>query len=938
MPERPLWIGDDAGQRLSELTAPTTDPEKEAPLRRDIRSLGILLGRVLVEQEGEEFFQTVEKVRQLFILHRERESSAAARKAGCHAGTESKSHDQEDEGLMTQATSIIRGLSVEDAYHLTKAFAIYFELTNIAETNHRKRRRRAARLSQEGPPVEGSFRGTLARLQKNGIGPEQLRKSLAEISITPVFTAHPTEVTRHTIRLKRRRVGHLLSQLDSLPLAVPDALDYEEQILAEIASLWQTDEVRLNKPSVEDEVRMGLDYFPMVVFETLPRLYSELQDALHESGVVSGSWKLPEVLRFGSWIGGDRDGNPFVTANSTREAVRLSRQLIIQHYVSEIARLTGQLSISTRRVGVSSDLLARNKDYENRLGAENSWWKRISDAEIYRSFLEYMAARLRQAATDPPGKDAYASAADFEEDLLVIRDSLLSNRGERLTQLAIEPLLTKVRTFGFHLHSLDIRQHAAVHRSALEELTSVAENESAAELLPAKLSAQTSELLHTLRTVAKLKRTYAPQAIRHYVISNTASEEDIFAVVRLAALSGLDVRGNGSDPGLMPVPLFESIEALRSAALTMRRVWSSPAYVRLLESWGRHQEVMLGYSDSNKDGGMLSSTWELYKSQYELHATARECNVDLRLFHGRGGTVGRGGGPTHAAILAQPPGAFSGELRITEQGEVLNWKYSDPVLAEWNLELMIAASLEALHRPDAPDKKREIRWNAAMEAMSGDAYRFYRRHIADSEEVLIYFEQATPVHELANTHIGSRPARRQESRCLEDLRAIPWVFGWMQSRHAVPAWFGVGHALEKFVAAGPPNLALLQEMLSDFPLFSSMIRNVELAMAKADLAIARLYSELVVDCGLRERVFSMLCDEFKRTERMLLQVTGQRELLDGNAVLSRSIKLRNPYVDPMSLVQVELLRRKRTDGASKMLDYAIGATINGIAAGLHNTG
>jgi len=388
----------------------------------------------------------------------------------------------------------------------------------------------------------------------------------------------------------------------------------------------------------------------------------------------------------------------------------------------------------------------------------------------------------------------------------------------------------------------------------------------------------------------------------------------------------------------MPVPLFESIEALRSAATTMRRVWTSAAYLPLLESWGRRQQVMLGYSDSNKDGGMLTSTWELYKAQQELHVAARDCKVDLHLFHGRGGTVGRGGGPTHAAILAQPPGAFSGELRITEQGEVLNWKYADPVLAEWNLELMIAASLEALVRQTPSDRGRPAGWNAAMEAMSDDAYRFYRRYIAENKEVLIYFDQATPVQELAHTHIGSRPARRHDSRRLEDLRAIPWVFGWMQSRHAVPAWFGVGHALEQFVAASPGNLHLLKEMMRDFPLFISMARNVELAMAKADLAIARLYAELVTDVGVRERVFSMLCEEFNRTQRLLLQITGQTELLASNPVLARSIKLRNPYVDPMSLVQVDLLRRKRTQGGNKMLDYAVGATINGIAAGLHNTG
>jgi phosphoenolpyruvate carboxylase len=370
----------------------------------------------------------------------------------------------------------------------------------------------------------------------------------------------------------------------------------------------------------------------------------------------------------------------------------------------------------------------------------------------------------------------------------------------------------------------------------------------------------------------------------------------------------------------------------------MRRLWSDPEYQPLLDSWGRWQEVMLGYSDSNKDGGMLTSTWELYKAHRELHQAAEEYGVKLRLFHGRGGTVGRGGGPTHAAILAQPPGCFSGQIRITEQGEVLNWKYSDPVLAEWNLELMIAASLEALTRPQKPHSQHPVRWEEALEQMSQAAYRVYRSEIADNPDVLEYFEQATPVNELDTARIGSRPSRRTKGRRLEDLRAIPWVFGWMQSRHAVPAWFGVGYALEHFASSAPGHEQLLRQMARSFPLFSELLRNVELGMAKADLGIAHDYSGLVQNAVLRRRVFSMLQEEFLRSRRMILRVTGQRELLGRNRVLARSIRLRNPYVDPISLIQVELLRRKQQGQKSSELEYPLGATINGIAAGLHNTG
>jgi phosphoenolpyruvate carboxylase len=387
----------------------------------------------------------------------------------------------------------------------------------------------------------------------------------------------------------------------------------------------------------------------------------------------------------------------------------------------------------------------------------------------------------------------------------------------------------------------------------------------------------------------------------------------------------------------MPVPLFESISSLRKAAAIMEKVWSNPGYRQLIDSWSGWQEVMLGYSDSNKDGGMVTSIWELYKAHRALHQAARKHGIKMRLFHGRGGTVGRGGGPTHAAILAQPAGDFSGEIRITEQGEVLNWKYSDPVLAEWNLEIMIAACLDSLARPDGLVAAGDEQWAEAMEEISASAFSYYRTHIVENPEVLVYFEEATPVNELEHARIGSRPSRRSKSRTLEDLRAIPWVFGWMQSRHALPAWFGVGYALEKFVARGPAYENKLQEMAAHFPLFNDLVRNVELAMAKADLAIAQLYAALVTDSELRERVWKLISEEFERTRRTLLLAKQQTRLLEKNAVLSRSIRLRNPYVDPISLIQVDLLRRKRA-GDSDSLNYALGATINGIAAGLHNTG
>ena len=935
MGDASLWSADDQRSRLAELTASSTDPAKDLPLRRDVRSLGILLGRVLVEQCGKSLLGVVEELRRIFIQHREQPR------------TETTSPDFKDP-LLTQARSIVAGLSVEEAHRVTKAFAIYFELTNLAETTHRKRRRRAAKLHAEQPALEGSFRGTLKRMRAAGIDADQALAVLRKIKVVPVFTAHPTEVARRTVLLKRRRIAKQLEKLDHLPLTDADACRLESLTFAEVTALWQTDEVRLEKPLVTDEIRMGLDHYPMSLFAALPRVYDELADSFRQVyDFHVDDRDLPQLLCFGSWIGGDRDGNPFVTPASTREALQRARNTIIAHYMEELERGRDQLSASSRQVTVSQEVRQRLADYSARIGDEFSRQSRISASELYRRLLKLIVIRLRhtrEGLTDP---ESYPSSKEFESDLWLIRESLASNRGLRLAELIIDPLLRKLRTFGFHLSILDIRQHARVHAQALAEIGS--EMAAAATKTgsggPATrvgatqaVSSSTQDVLDTFREIGKLKKAYPCGAIRNYIISGAQSEDDVLAVTRLAAMSDVQVAASGDDPGLMPVPLFESIEALRSSAAVMEHIWRAPDYQPLLDSWGRWQEVMLGYSDSNKDGGMLTSIWELYKAHRELHRAARECNVKLRLFHGRGGTVGRGGGPTHAAILAQPVGDFSGEIRITEQGEVLNWKYADPVLAEWNLEIMIASCLEALTRTRGPAPGADQRWAPAMEQMSTDAFRVYRCNIAENSEVIEYFEQATPVNELEHARIGSRPPRRQQGRRLEDLRAIPWVFGWMQSRHAVPAWFGVGHALEHFVAQDSAHQSLLCEMMRSFPLFSDLIRNVELAMSKADLTIARLYAELVPDANLRERVWRMLVEEFERTRRMILSITGQKGLLEGNQVLTRSIRLRNPYVDPMSLVQVELLRRKRAGTGVDGVDYALGATINGIAAGLHNTG
>ena len=993
-----LWSPPNWPQRLAELQAPTGEL-KEAPLRRDVRSLGILLGEVLREQAGVPIFDTVEELRQTAIAYREGPAGVAAR------ALSSKPRATPADPLQ-HAQRCVEGLTEASAYQLARAFAFYFELINLAETNHRKRRRLSSQLDPDAEPQRGSLRGALRQMKLAGITADQARALLERVCISPVFTAHPTEVARRSVMFKRRRISDLLEQLDTIPVPEAQLDSLQQDVIAEITALWQTDEVRQARPSVRDEIRMALDYYESSIFDTLPELYSEVASALAtEYNIEPALAELPQLVSFGSWIGGDRDGNPFVTPEVTRQALAIARDLLLTHYRRRLQILFDHLASSTSIVAVSPELTQLLDSYLVQLRkASQTELENRFPFESTRLLVSCIMIRLGgppHISVPLPAEPAikpYTRAAELLSDLSVIRSSLMRNRGRRLAHMLVDPLLLEVRTYGLHLQTLDIRQHARVHAAAIAEIShnvgapsqTASPSEVGSHTLPPALTPQTTEVLDTFRAIAELKRVYVPESLPRYVISGATSAEDVLNVVRLARLGGVRVEGSAdpsdSDPGLQLVPLFESIEDLQNGAAIMRSLWTSAAYKPLLESWGYQQEVMLGYSDSNKDGGMIASTWEIWKAHRALHQVADECGVTLRLFHGRGGTVGRGGGPTHRAIFAQPMGSFSGELRITEQGEVLNWKYSDVVLAERTLELMIAASLDALARPDAILQRQQLatdnlqpatyipqltgeilpEWEAALDQISEVSYAFYRKHIAEDPDTFTYFEQATPVAELEHARIGSRPAKRtdasaQRKRSMEDLRAIPWVFGWMQSRHVVPAYFGVGHALQHFIQHNVPtgeppsnlepgtsnreatNLAQLQAMARGFPLFIDIIRNVEIGLAKADFSVARLYADLVEDKALRDRVFNVLHAEFELTRSMVLAITGQTALLQTNSVLEHSIRLRNPYVDPMSLIQVELLRRKRTAIAagtppSAELDRAITATINGISAGLRNTG
>ena len=884
--DEPLWKVQSQGERLNELVGIPPDV-REAPLRRDVRSLGRLLGNVIREQEGKAFFETVEALRKLCI----------AARAG--------------QAVLDTRPAIVASVAVPEAAKLAKAFAIYFELTNLAETNHRKRRRRAMRLSSDIPPQPGTFKGTLLRIRDAGKDLDEVLRALDQILVVPVFTAHPTEVARRTVLWKRQRISELLADLDRVPLVDSLALAIQQEIAAEITAFWQTDEVRPAAPTVDDEIRMGLDY-SQVLFQTIPELYAETAQAIEEVYRAKlTTVEIPRLIEFGSWIGGDRDGNPNVTTQSSERATSLARQTSLDHYARQLKLLRRRLSCSRKRVAITPELEVRLKHYEEQLQFH------VPDRadEPYRRFATCMLFRLDLANSNRDDPKAYRVPNQFIEDLNLVRRSLSEHRGESLARHWVDPLITNVKTFGFHLYVLDYRQHARVHARAVLALRSGAK-ESAGEA---------RDLLEELGGLARLQRFQDPSITQTYIVSGTESADDILSLIWLAGLGGIHLER------IMPVPLFESIESLRNSPEICRSLWRDESYSSLLDQWNRSQDVMLGYSDSNKDGGMLTSTWELYKAHAALHDVARECRVKLRLFHGRGGTVGRGGGPTHRAIVAQPPGAFTGAIKITEQGEVLNWKYSDTVLAERNLELMIAASLEALLRPGQVPLDPD--WFKAMDVMSEVARSYYVGAIRDNPEILPYFEQATPVAEFDLAKIGSRPSRRSSARSLEDLRAIPWVFGWMQSRHGVPGWFGVGHALQRF-----GDWKTLCNMMNGFPLFADMIRNVEIGVAKSDLSIARLYAELVEDTALRDRVFGLISEEFERTRQAILRVTGQSRVLETNPVLARSIQLRNPYVDPMSLLQVELLRRKRAGDKVPELNDALAATINGISAGLRNTG
>jgi phosphoenolpyruvate carboxylase len=919
-------------------TSPAIETEdKDLPLREDIRLLGRILGDTIREQSGGAVFDTVENIRQNSVRFRRDEDLTARR----------------------DLEATLNALAPKAALQIIRAFGFFSHLANIAEDQHHIRRTRAHSLSA-ATPREGTMAHALARAHQAGIPPARVDAFFASAMVVPVLTAHPTEVRRRSTIDREIEVADLIADRDRSSLTAAELAANEAALRRAVLTLWQTNPLRGTRLRVIDEVANGLSYYDHTFLDGLPRFYAELEDELAGTGVRLATG-LPSFLRLGSWIGGDRDGNPFVTEGVLRAALRAQSGRALNYYLDELNKLGGELSLDSRLVGVSdalAELATRSPDRSaNR------------QHEPYRRAITAISARLAATArvldgfeplqpgvADPP---PYRDSGELRADLAVIDTSLVANGSGILAKGHLKDVRRAVDVFELHLAALDLRQNSDVHERTIGEMlglvqpdldyASLAEPERIrlllAELATARplsspflsYSSETESELAILRATAEAHRRYGPVSVPHYVISKTTGISDILETAVLLKEAGL-LRPRDGALDLDIVPLFETIEDLRNCSAVMDELLGVPEYARLLESRGRVQEVMLGYSDSNKDGGFLTSGWELYKAEIALIEVFRRHGVKLRLFHGRGGSVGRGGGPSYQAILAQPAGAVQGGIRITEQGEVIASKYSNPELGRRNLEILAAATLEAtLLEPETADPP--VEYLAAVEYLSSEAYRAYRGLVYETDGFDRFFRESTVIGEIANLNIGSRPASRKASERIEDLRAIPWVFSWAQCRLMLPGWYGFGSAVKAWLELQPKGgIAILQRMYREWPFFQMLLSNMDMLLAKSDIAIASRYAELVSDTELRGRIFSRLRAEWQSTIEALQTIMGQETLLESNPLLARSIRHRFPYLDPLNHMQIELLKRYRAGDTDENVLTGIHLTINGIAAGLRNSG
>ena len=912
------------------LTGPRGEIEfapKDAQLRDDVRTLGALVGDVLREQCGEEFFQLVERARRAAINSAQDELHA-----------------------------LLRGLPAHDAETLIRAFSTYFEVVNLAERIHRIRRRREY-LRSASDPQEGSLAAGLMRLAAAGVTEAQITALLERLLIEPVFTAHPTEATRRTLLEKEQVIGRLLvERLD--PSRTPD----EEaaalaRIREEVTATWQTDPQPSARPTVMDELENVLFYLTDVVYRIVPPFHEELENAVAKTYATHGPLPDRPVLRFGSWVGGDMDGNPNVGADTLRAALARQRDLALGRYRREAAELARRLSQSGARTGVSDVVKERVATYSGqfpKILAEIP--SRYYDMP-YRLLFTLMAARLDATRRDAAPPHAYSGAAELEQDLRAIIASLRAHRGEHAGLFGVQRFLRRVEVFGFHLATIDVRQHAEVHRAVLATLLAdpqwsarVPEDRAArlrqvlerGDKPAGKPDDQATRTLEVFKAIAECRARFGPQAVGPYIVSMAQGVDDVLAVLVLASWAGLTQSGRVS---LDVAPLFETVPALEGAAAVMRTLFEDPWYRSHVSDRGMHQMVMIGYSDSNKDAGIGAARWALQQAQAALVTTAERAGVDLTFFHGRGGTVSRGGGRLTSAILSAPPGSVRGRFRVTEQGETINAKYGLRGIAMRTLEQTTSAVMLATALPGgAVRDPRESEHTAIMDEIARDSRATYRALVYEDRDFVEYFHLATPIDVIQRMEIGSRPASRASQgdadappapTRLQGLRAIPWVFAWTQSRHLLPGWYGLGTALERAVERhGATTLA---ELARDWPFFRTLIDDVEMVLATAQLPIASRYACLAGALG--ERYFPTIRAEFDRTVAGVLTVKQEHALLDSDPVLQRSIRLRNPYVDPMSLLQIDLLERWRADGRPENDTFrALLASVRGIAQGLQSTG
>ncbi|MDR3064250.1 MULTISPECIES: phosphoenolpyruvate carboxylase [Comamonas] len=931
---------------------PARKIDKDLPLIEDIRLLGRILGDVIREQEGESAYALVEQVRQLSVAFR-RDADEAADKA---------------------LKKLLKGLSSDQTVSVIRAFTYFSHLANLAEDRHHIRRR--AVHERAGNTQEGSIEVALARLRWAGISTATVVHTLSRSFISPVLTAHPTEVQRQSILTAERRIAQLLAERDDILMraqlynSAKDALTpreltrVEAQLRACVAQLWQTRLLRHSKLTVADEIENALSYYEATFLQEIPKIYEQLEQELGE--------KLPEqsFLRMGQWIGGDRDGNPFVTAESLELALTRQADVALRHYLREVHYLGGELSLSANLVDITPEMqaLADASPDHNVHRSDEPYRRALTGiyARLAATLKQLTGGEAARHAVAP--QNAYPSAEAFLADLQIIDDSLSRYHGDALAPQRLRPLMRAVRVFGFYLSTVDLRQSSDKHEEVVRELLSVAKVELDYSLLeedakcallvrlledarPLRVMGgdygdHTRSELAIFESARRLRERLGGEAIRHCIISHTETVSDLLEVLLLQKEVGL-LRGtlqDGAQCDLIVVPLFETIEDLRNAAPIMRRYYQLPGIAELVRKSGGEQDIMLGYSDSNKDGGIFTSNWELYRAEIALvdlfDDLSDHYGIRLRMFHGRGGTVGRGGGPSYQAILAQPPGTVRGQIRLTEQGEVIASKYANPEIGRRNLETLVAATLEAtLLQPTKPATKAFLEAAAFLSEASMKAYRAL---VYETPGFTNYFFSSTPIREIAELNIGSRPASRKATQAIEDLRAIPWGFSWGQCRLTLPGWYGFGSAIQAFIHRpgkdAKAQLALLQKMYRQWPFFRTLLSNMDMVLAKSDLNLASRYSELVTDTRLRRRIFGTIEAEWQSTVEALNQITGDKQRLEHNSALARSIRHRFPYIDPLNHLQVELVRRWRAGQTDDRVKNGIHLSINGIAAGVRNTG